>query len=128
VLGSERSGRHLCHAMLLPAGGRGAAAAARARRQGGAWRRVGASPGQGRGRDQNNPRFLNARTRPRSTREICVDIALLDRTSEIAVMRGAVVEHPKYNGRRVFGAGIKSDASLPRPDSFVWYLQRDLGW
>jgi hypothetical protein len=44
---------------------------------------------------QDNPRFLNAEDQSSlDGAEICVDLALLDRASEIAVMRGAVVEHP----------------------------------
>ena len=78
---------------------------------------------------QNNPRFLNAEDQATlDGAEICVDLALLDRASEIAVMRGAVVEHPKYKGRRVFGAGINLTHLYHGRIPFVWYLQRDLGW
>ena len=31
---------------------------------------------------------------------------LLDPAIEIAVLRGGVVEHPRYAGRRIFGAGL----------------------
>jgi thioesterase DpgC len=78
---------------------------------------------------QNNPRFLNAEDQTSlDGAEICVDLALLDAKSEIAVMRGAVVEHPKYKGRRVFGAGINLTHLYHGRIPFVWYLQRDLGW
>ena len=78
---------------------------------------------------QSNPRFLNAEDQATlDGAEICVDLALLDRASEIAVMRGAVVEHPKYSGRRVFGAGINLTHLYHGRIPFVWYLQRDLGW
>src|SRR5262245_42936806 len=108
VLGSERSGRHLCHAMLLP----------RPEAQDllpqferdGAVKLAGASvqrAGKAAVVTQDNPRFLNAEDQTSlDGAEICVDLALLDSASEIAVMRGAVVEHPKYQGRRVLGAGI----------------------
>ena len=43
-------------------------------------------------------------------------------------MRGAVVEHPKYKGRRVFGAGINLTHLYHGRIPFVWYLQRDLGY
>ena len=43
-------------------------------------------------------------------------------------MRGAVVEHPKYRGRRVFGAGINLTHLYHGRIPFVWYLQRDLGY
>jgi thioesterase DpgC len=78
---------------------------------------------------QNNPRFLNAEDQTSlDGAEICVDLALLDRASEIAVMRGAVVEHPKYKGRRVFGAGINLTHLYHGRIPFIWYLQRDLGY
>ena len=78
---------------------------------------------------QNNPRFLNAEDQTSlDGAEICVDLALLDRATEIAVMRGAVVEHPKYQGRRVFGAGINLTHLYHGRIPFVWYLQRDLGY
>jgi thioesterase DpgC len=78
---------------------------------------------------QNNPRFLNAEDQTTlDGLEICVDLALLDRSIEIAVMRGAVVEHSKYRGRRVFGAGINLTHLYHGRIPFVWYLQRDLGY
>src|SRR5262245_26034885 len=106
VLGDERCGRHLCHAMLLPRGdaeallpqferdGRVSLAGASVHRHGKAAVVT-----------QNNPRFLNAEDQTTlDGAEICVDLALLDRSTEIAVMRGAPVEHTKYKGCRVFGA------------------------
>ena len=78
---------------------------------------------------QNHPRFLNAEDGTTlDGAEICVDLALLDPTTEIAVMRGGVVEHPKYQGRRVFGAGINLTHLYRGRIPFVWYLQRDLGY
>jgi thioesterase DpgC len=130
VLGDERCGRHLCHAMLLPRGdaeallpqfereGRVALAGASVHRHGKAAVVT-----------QNNPRFLNAEDQTTlDGAEICVDLALLDRSTEIAVMRGAIVEHPKYQGRRVFGAGINLTHLYHGRIPFVWYLQRDLGY
>lgn len=43
-------------------------------------------------------------------------------------MRGAAVEHPKYQGRRVFGAGINLTHLYHGRIPFVWYLKRDLGY
>src|SRR2546430_9335068 len=78
---------------------------------------------------QNNPRFLNAEDQTSlDGAEICVDLALLDPLAEVAVMRGAVVEHPKYQGRHVFGAGINLTHLYHGRIPFVWYLQRDLGY
>ena len=105
VLGSARSGRHLCHAMLLPRPE--AQALLPQLERDGAVKLDGASvhrTGKAAVVTQNNPRFLNAEDQTSlDGAEICVDLALLDRASEVAVMRGAVVEHPKYKGRRVFG-------------------------
>ena len=39
-----------------------------------------------------------------------------------------MVEHPKYQGRRVFGAGINLTHLYRGRIPFVWYLQRDLGY
>jgi (3,5-dihydroxyphenyl)acetyl-CoA 1,2-dioxygenase len=130
VLRHESCGRHLCHAMLLP----------RAEAQSllpqfereGRVKLTGASVhrmGKAAVVTQNNPRFLNAEDQTSlDAAEICVDLALLDRASEIAVMRGGVVEHPKYKGRRVFGAGINLTHLYHGRIPFIWYLQRDLGY
>jgi thioesterase DpgC len=76
-----------------------------------------------------NPRFLNAEDDSTlDGAEICVDLALLDPRVEVAVLRGGVVEHPKYAGRRVFGAGINLTHLYHGRIPFVWYLQRDLGF
>src|SRR6266508_3038257 len=130
VLGSERCGRHLCHAMLLP---RVEAQAllppferdGRVKLDGASVHRAGKAAVV----TKDNPRFLNAEDQTSlDGAEICVDLALLDPATEIAVMRGAVVEHPKYKGRRVFGAGINLTHLYHGRIPFVWYLQRDLGW
>jgi (3,5-dihydroxyphenyl)acetyl-CoA 1,2-dioxygenase len=130
VLGSERSGRHLCHAMLLPRPDAEALLPQFERDglvelDGASVRRVGKAAVV----TQSNPRFLNAEDQATlAGAETCVDLALLDPATEIAVMRGAAVEHPKYRGRRVFGAGINLTHLYHGRIPFVWYLQRDLGW
>ena len=130
VLGSPNCGRHLCQAMLLP---RQEAQAALPRFErdgvveldGASVRRLGKAAIV----TQSNPRFLNAEDQATlAGLETCVDIALLDRASEIAVMRGAPVEHPKYKGRRVFGAGINLTHLYHGRIPFLWYLERDLGY
>jgi len=130
VLGSERSGRHLCHAMLLPRPDAEALLPQFERE--GRVELAGASvhrSGKAAVVTQDNPRFLNAEDQTSlDGAEICVDLALLDRASEIAIMRGAVVEHPKYKGRHVFGAGINLTHLYHGRIPFVWYLQRDLGY
>jgi len=131
VLRNESCGRHLCHAMLLPRAEAQAllpqferegrvelsGASVHRKRQGGPWSR------------RTILDFSTPKIRLRSmARRVCVDLALLDRASEVAVMRGAVVEHPKYKGRRVFGAGINLTHLYHGRIPFVWYLQRDLGY
>ena len=130
VLRGERSGRHLCHAMLLPRTEAEALCAEFAKT--GAVELAGASVER---RHKaaivtfKNPRFLNAEDQTSlDGMEICVDLALLDRASEVAVLRGGVVEHAKYKGRRVFGAGINLTHLYHGRIPFVWYLQRDLGY
>jgi thioesterase DpgC len=130
VLGSARSGRHLCHAMLLP---RPEAEELLPKfRKEGRVELAGASvhrAGKAAVVTQDNPRFLNAEDQSSlDGAEICVDLALLDTGAEIAVMRGAAVEHPKYPGRHVFGAGINLTHLYHGRIPFVWYLQRDLGY
>jgi thioesterase DpgC len=130
VLASERSGRHLCHAMLLPRPEAEALLPQLARD--GKVELAGASvhrQGKAAVVTQNNPRFLNAEDQTSlDGAETCVDLALLDPTAEVAVMRGAAVEHPKYKDRRVFGAGINLTHLYHGRIPFVWYLQRDLGY
>ena len=130
VLGSERAGRHLCHAMLLPRPEAEALLPQFARE--GRVALDGASVhrhGKAAVVTQNNPRFLNAEDQTSlDGAEICVDLALLDPLAEVAVMRGAAVEHPKYKDRRVFGAGINLTHLYHGRIPFVWYLQRDLGY
>ena len=54
-----------------------------------------------------NPRFLNAEDDDTlDDTETAADIAILDPMSEICVLRGGVVDHPKYKGRKIFSAGI----------------------
>jgi len=130
VLAVERSGLHLCHAMLLAradsaehcarftADGRLDLGAARLERRGNAIHVTGA-----------NPRFLNAEDDTTlDAMEIAVDVATLDARSEIAVLRGGRVEHPKYGGRPVFGAGINLTHLYRGKIPFIWYLKRDLGY
>ena len=130
VLGSARAGRHLCHAMLLPRleardllprlerEGKVECAGAKIARMGKAVVVT-----------QVNPRFLNAEDGTTlAGLETCVDLALLDPASEIVVMRGGIVDSPKYAGRRIFGAGINLTHLYRGLIPFVWYLMRDLGY
>jgi thioesterase DpgC len=77
----------------------------------------------------SNPRFLNAEDQTTiDAMEIGVDVATLDTASDIAVLRGGVVDHPKYRGRRIFGSGINLTHLYRGKVPFVWFLQRELGF
>jgi (3,5-dihydroxyphenyl)acetyl-CoA 1,2-dioxygenase len=132
VLGNPRAGLHLCHASLLPRP-ESAELAARFARDGtldlGAARltRLGDSPAVL--LTTTNPRFLNAEDDTTLDQmETAVDVAILDGASTIAVMRGGAVDHPRYAGRPVFGAGINLTHLYRGRIPFLWYLRRDLGW
>ena len=130
VLTSPVAGRHLCHAMLLPKPE--AEALLPKLDRDGIVERPGASvrrSGKAAIVTQSNPRFLNAEDQTTlDGLEVCVDLALLDPKSEIAVMRGGPVDHPKYKGRRIFGAGINLTHLYHGRIPFVWYLERDMGY
>ncbi|MGB6535000.1 MAG: enoyl-CoA hydratase/isomerase family protein [Xanthobacteraceae bacterium] len=130
VLASESAGRHLCHAMLLPrpetpehlrklaTDGRVDFATVGVERRGKAALVT-----------ARNPRFLNAEDETTiDAMEIAVDLAILDPATDIAVLRGGAVDHPKYSGRRLFGAGINLTHLYRGRIPFVWFLKRDLGF
>jgi (3,5-dihydroxyphenyl)acetyl-CoA 1,2-dioxygenase len=76
-----------------------------------------------------NPRHLNAEddTTLEST-EAAVDLVLLDPEIEVGVLRGGVVDHPRYAGRRIFGAGINLTHLYRGLVPYLFYLVRDLGY
>jgi len=75
-----------------------------------------------------NPRYLNAEDESTlGPLETAIDLALLDRETEVCVLRGAEVEHPKYAGRKLFGAGINLTHLYQGKIRYLWYLLRDLG-
>ncbi len=130
VLASETSGRHLCHAMLLPradsvehaarfaADGKLELGAARLQREGKAVHLTAL-----------NPRFLNAEDDTTlDEMEIATDVAILDPASSIVVLRGGVVDQTKYRGRRIFGAGINLTHLYRGKIPFLWFPRRELGY
>jgi len=75
-----------------------------------------------------NPRFLNAEDEDTlDDSETAADIAIFDPMSEICVLRGGVVEHPKYQGRKIFSAGINLTQLYRGKIPFLWYIRRDMG-
>ena len=130
VLARPQSGEHLCHAMLLPRPESGALVAEFAVRGS---LDLGAARLLRRGKaihlETINPRFLNAEDDTTlSHTEIAVDVATLDPTTDIAVMRGVVVENEKYRAKRIFGAGINLTHLYLGKIPFLWFLIRDLGY
>jgi thioesterase DpgC len=130
VLASPRAGAHLVWAMLRPTAealeriddfrSTGAAdlGTAHVRREG--------SVGH---LEIRNPRHLNAEddTTLRAT-ECAVDLILLDPEIEIGVMRGGVVDHPRYAGARIFGSGLNLTRLYLGRLPFVFFITRDLGY
>jgi enoyl-CoA hydratase/carnithine racemase len=75
-----------------------------------------------------NPRFLNAEDDDTlDDTEAAADIAILDPMSEICVLRGDVVDHPKYTGRKIFSAGINLTHLYRGKIPYLWYIRRDMG-
>jgi len=128
-LADERCGRHLCHAMLRP---RPEATDLLARLETEGGLDLGPVSVRRQGRASvvtlQNPRFLNAEDEATlDLTETAVDLALLDPATEICVLRGGVVDHPKYAGERVFCAGINLTHLYHGKIPYLWYLRRDLG-
>jgi enoyl-CoA hydratase/carnithine racemase len=130
VLASPRAGAHLVWAMLRPtalalehldalrASGEVDLGGAHVRRDGAAGIV-----------ELRNPRHLNAEdgsTLPAT--EAAVDLVLLDPAIEVGVFRGGVVEHPRYAGRRIFGAGINLTHLYRGLIDFLFYFVRDMGY
>ncbi|MBV9804827.1 MAG: enoyl-CoA hydratase/isomerase family protein [Solirubrobacterales bacterium] len=130
VLALPRAGRHLIESMLAPtpealemlprylASGVGDFGAARVTRQ-----------GRAAVLELRNPRHLNAEDGATlAPTESAVDLVVLDPETEVGVFRGAVVEHPRYAGERVFGSGINLTHLYRGRIDFLFYLVRDLGY
>ncbi len=76
-----------------------------------------------------NDRHLNAEdceTLPST--ETAVDLALLDPDVQVGVIRGAVVSHPRYAGRRIFGAGLNLTHLYHGRLDYLFFVTRDLGY
>jgi thioesterase DpgC len=129
VLAVPAAGTHLCHAMLLPK--------PQAIERGGEFLKrgvvdFGPASVERRGKAAvvtvKNPRFLNAEDDDTlDDTETAADIAILDPLSEICMLRGGVVEHAKYAGRKIFSAGINLTHLYRGKIPFLWYIRRDMG-
>ena len=130
VLANPVSGRHLCHAMLLP----------RAETVGLLERFVKhglvdlgtatvSKVGKAAVVELRNPKTLNALDETTlAPLEAAIDLAILDKSTEIAILRGGTVEHPKYKGRRIFSAGINLTHLYQGKIAFLFYFQHAMGY
>jgi thioesterase DpgC len=129
VLANEDAGRHLIDVMLRPtqlaldhleafkAHGEADLGTAYVRRDG----NVGTV-------ELRNPRHLNAEDDTTTgPLEAGIDLLILDPGVEIAVLRGGTVEHPRYEGRRIFGAGLNLTHLYRGRLSYLFFPVRDLG-
>uniref|UniRef100_A0AAU2JVA9 Enoyl-CoA hydratase/isomerase family protein n=1 Tax=Streptomyces sp. NBC_00049 TaxID=2903617 RepID=A0AAU2JVA9_9ACTN len=77
-----------------------------------------------------NPDCLNAEDNGLiDDMETAVDLALLDERVRVGVLRGGVMSHPRYAGRRVFSAGINLKHLHEGRISYTEFLlRRELGY
>lgn len=130
ILADERCGLHLIHAMLKPK--REALERLDEFRRTGILD-LGEAKVERKGKighvTLTNTKFLNAEDdRATAALETCIDLVLLDDNIEVGVLRGGVVQHPKFAGRRVFNAGINLTHLYYGQISFIeFFIQRELG-
>jgi thioesterase DpgC len=130
VLADERCGAHLVHAMAQPT--TAARAALRELRRTGTVdlgpMRVDRDGAVGMVTIQNHA-FLNAEDDvSTAAMEVAVDLVLLDDAIEVGVLRGGAATHPKYAGRRIFGAGVNLTHLYRGQISLVEFMiERELG-
>ena len=129
ILAHPACGAHLCHAMLLPHPDTAENASRFAKTgklalEGATLERCGKAALV----IMRNPRFLNAEDEATlDGLEIAIDVATQDSQTDIAILRGDIVEHSKYRGRRLFSAGINLTHLYHGKISYVWYIKRDMG-
>jgi thioesterase DpgC len=130
VLADERCGMHLIHAMLKP---KREALERLAEFRDRGFIDLGEAKVERKGKvghvTLTNTKFLNAEDdRATAALETAVDLVLLDDAIEVGVLRGGVVQHPKYAGRRIFNAGINLTHLYYGQISFIdFFVQRELG-
>ena len=129
VLSNQLEGNHLCHSMLLPSD-----LALEKQEEFIRTKKVqfdGASVEKFEKHilvTLENGEYLNAEDeRTLLPLEAAIDLAILDKDTDIAVLRGEVVKHPKYVGNRTFGAGINLTHLYQGQISYLWYIKRDMG-
>ncbi|MEM6499401.1 MAG: enoyl-CoA hydratase/isomerase family protein [Pseudomonadota bacterium] len=130
IMGNQKCGLDLCHAMLLPKTqsldlvdqfsqtGKvdlGTAVVERSGKVSTLWFK--------------NPRHLHAEDENTLHElEVAADLVLLDPKTEIVILRGSRIEAGKYAGQRVTNAGINLTHLYRGKISFLWYIIRDMGF
>ena len=129
ILSHKKEGNHLCHTMLLPSklaleNKEKFIKEGKAQFDGASVKKF----------DKHvvvtleNEKFLNAEDeRTLLPLEAAIDLAIIDKDTEICVLRGETVKHQKYKGKRIFGAGINLTHLYQGKISFLWYIKRDMG-
>jgi thioesterase DpgC len=76
-----------------------------------------------------NPKFLNAEDEESlGPQETAVDLVLLHPELQMGVLRGEVVDHPRYKGRRVFDSGLNLTKLYHGKIGFApFFIARDMG-
>nr|ADU56170.1 hypothetical protein CA915-49 [uncultured organism CA915] len=131
VLRSERSGRHLMTAMLRPT--------SRALELLPEFRRTGVLETEAVRLERRDGvarltlcrhECLNAEDEQQvDDMETAVDLSLLDPSVRVGLVRGGVMSHPRYRGRRVFSAGINLKSISAGGISLTGFLlRRELGY
>lgn len=73
-------------------------------------------------------RYLNAEDdETLAAQETACDLILLHPKLRLGVLRGDMVDHPRYRGRRIFSAGLNLTRLYHGKLSYLFYLTRDLG-
>ncbi len=129
VLADQSSGLHLCHAMLLE---HPTTAEHRER-----FTKEGRLDLEGvslHHKDNathlvfQNGKYLNAEDdMTLANTEVAADLAILDPSTNIAVMRGSLIEEGKYKGERTFCSGINLTRLYNGKIPYLWYIERDMG-
>src|SRR5581483_10549873 len=74
------------------------------------------------------PKYLNAEDGETvGPQEVAVDLILLHPDLKMGVMRGDFVEHPRYQGRRIFNAGLNLTKVYYGKLPYLFYIVRDMG-
>jgi enoyl-CoA hydratase/carnithine racemase len=130
ILAHPECGRHLCHAMLLPRV-EAFELLPRLMRDGSIDLGTALVSRLGKASivEMRNPKALNALDeKTLAPLEIATDLAILDDGTEVAVLRGGRVEHPKYAGRRICSAGINLTHLYRGKIPFLFYFQHVMGY